>query len=142
MVFKQPKWVPNVDLETVPDSIPISHFMLDEKYGRTKLRDSRSPFVCGLSGTHYTSLEVKRRVEYLARALAKEFDWSPNKGSEWDKLITIFAHNTVSLEVGKCFKMLVPDTTKYSWTVCRSHGLYTISPGSHRLPTRHTVPQN
>lgn len=35
------------------------------------------------------------RVEHLARALSKEFGWRPNKGTEWDKVIGIFALNTV-----------------------------------------------
>ena len=97
MVFKPPKWVPNFELESIPDSIPISHFMLDEKYGRSKLSTCKSPFVCGLSSVQYTALEMKKRVDFLARGLAKDLDWSSNKGSEWDKVITIFAYNTVSL---------------------------------------------
>lgn len=35
------------------------------------------------------------RVEHLARALSKEFGWQPNKGTEWDKVVGIFALNTV-----------------------------------------------
>ena len=35
------------------------------------------------------------RVDHLARALSKEFGWEPNKGTEWDKVIGIFALNTV-----------------------------------------------
>ena len=95
MVFTPPRWVPKLEQDAIPDSIPVSHFMLDEKYGRSKLRGCKSPFVCGLSGTEYTALEVKQRVDFLARGLAKDLDWSPNQGSEWDKVITIFAHNTV-----------------------------------------------
>ncbi|KAL9105955.1 MAG: hypothetical protein Q9227_008948 [Pyrenula ochraceoflavens] len=94
MVFKPPRWVPSLDLESIPDSIPISHFMLDEKYGRSKLSDSKSPFICGLSGAQNTALEVRQRVEFLARGLAKDLSWSPSKGSEWDKVVTIFALNT------------------------------------------------
>jgi hypothetical protein len=36
------------------------------------------------------------RVEHLARALSKEFGWQPNEGTEWDKVVGIFALNTVS----------------------------------------------
>ncbi len=35
------------------------------------------------------------RVDYLARALSNEFGWHPNEGTEWDKVIGIFALNTV-----------------------------------------------
>lgn len=35
------------------------------------------------------------RVESLAKGLAKEFGWSPNQGTEWDKVVGIFALNTV-----------------------------------------------
>ncbi|EED18837.1 AMP dependent ligase, putative [Talaromyces stipitatus ATCC 10500] len=127
MVFTQPKWVPNVDLETVPDSIPVSYFMLDEKYGRAKLRDSRSPFICGLSGSQYTSSEAKQRVDFLARGLAKELNWAPNKGSEWDKVITIFAHNTL-------------DSVPLSWAVHNLSGIsspansaYNVSELKHQI---------
>ena len=98
MVFKAPKWVSNFDVEAIPDSIPVSQFVFDEKYGRASLRNSKPPFVCGLSGAQYSTLEVKERVDFLARALAADLNWSPNEGSEWDKVITIFAHNTVSSE--------------------------------------------
>jgi hypothetical protein len=95
MVFKPPRWVPSFKVDEIPDSIPISQFMLDEKYGRAKLCDSKAPFICGLSGAQYTTLQVKQRVQFLGRALEKSLNWSPNKGSEWGKVVTIFAHNTV-----------------------------------------------
>jgi ribosome assembly protein SQT1 len=97
MVFSPPRWVPDLDVEAVPDSISISQFMLDEAFGRCCLDKSKSPFVCGLSDVQYSAQEVKERVDSLARGLGKELGWSPNKDSEWDKVITIFAHNTVSL---------------------------------------------
>lgn len=81
-----------------PDSVPISQFMLDDKYGRCPLKESQNPFTCGLSGKTYTALEMADRVEYLARALSKEFGWEPNKGTEWDKVAGIFALNTVGDE--------------------------------------------
>ncbi|KUJ09310.1 amp dependent CoA ligase-like protein [Mollisia scopiformis] len=94
MVFTPPSWVPALPFDP-PDSIPISQFMLDDTYGRCPLKDSRNPFTCGLSGKTYTALEMVDRVDYLARSLAKEFGWHPNKGTEWDKVIGIFALNTV-----------------------------------------------
>jgi hypothetical protein len=37
------------------------------------------------------------RVEHLARGLSNEFQWHPNKGTEWDKIVAIFALNAVCL---------------------------------------------
>lgn len=70
--------------------------MFDENFGRHPLGYSRPPFTCGLTGKTYTALEVRERIDYLARALAKEFGWHPNKGSEWDKVVAVFSLNTVS----------------------------------------------
>ncbi len=69
--------------------------MLDEKHGRCPLKESRNPFTCGLTGVTYTAAEMVDRVDYLARALAEEFGWKPNEGTEWDKVVGIFALNTV-----------------------------------------------
>ncbi|TVY80572.1 Acyl-CoA ligase easD [Lachnellula suecica] len=94
MVFTPPSWVPKLPHDP-PDSIPISEFMLDEKHGRCALKSSRNPFTCGISGKTYTAAEQVDRVELLARALAKEFGWGPNEGTEWDKVIGIFSFNTI-----------------------------------------------
>jgi len=80
-----------------PDTVPISQFMLDDAYGRCPQKESKNPFTCGISGRTYTGLEMVERVDHLARALSKEFGWHPNKGTEWDKVIGIFALNTVRL---------------------------------------------
>lgn len=95
MVFTAPSWVPKLPFDP-PDSIPICEFMLNEKYGRLPLQDSRPPFTCGVTGTAYSAVEVRDRVDQLARGLSKEFGWQPNKGTEWDKVIGVFAVNTVS----------------------------------------------
>lgn len=94
MVFHPPKWVPQ--LPHVPDNVSICDFMLDERYGRYPLGYSRDPFTCGITGRTHSSLEVAERVESLARTLAKEFGWNPNKGSEWDKVVGIYSFNSVS----------------------------------------------
>jgi len=69
--------------------------MQDENYGRHPLGYSRNPFTCGLSGRTYTALEMKERIEHLARALSKELSWDPNKGTEWEKIAGIFSLNAV-----------------------------------------------
>jgi ribosome assembly protein SQT1 len=74
--------------------------MLDDNYGRCPLEKSRNPFTCGISGRTYSAVEMVDRVEHLARALAKEFGWQPNNGTEWDKVIGIFAFNTVCDDTG------------------------------------------
>jgi ribosome assembly protein SQT1 len=94
MVFYPPPWVPALPFDP-PDSIPISEFIFNEKYGRYPLKDSRPFFTCGLSGESYTALECKQRVDHLARGLAKELGWSPNSGTEWDKVIGVCSVNTV-----------------------------------------------
>jgi ribosome assembly protein SQT1 len=94
MVFYPPEWAPK--LPVVPDDVPICDFMLDERYGRHPFRYSSDPFTCGISAKSYSALDVVDRVDFLARALAKEFDWQPNQGAEWDKVVVVFSVNTVS----------------------------------------------
>ena len=69
--------------------------MLDENYGRYPLGYSEAPFTCGLSGKSYSALEVKERVDLLARGLSKELGFHPNQGSEYEKVIGVFSVNTV-----------------------------------------------
>lgn len=94
MVFYPPRSFP--PLPVIPDDVAICDFMLDEKHGRYPLSQSLHPFTCGLSGKTYSWLEVKDRVDYLSRALSKDLDWLPNRGSEWDKVAACFLVNTVS----------------------------------------------
>lgn len=93
MPFSPPSWVPQ--LPQVPKHISIEQFMFDENYGRNPLGYSRAPFQCAYSGKAYSFLEVKDRVDYLARALSKELGIKPNEGTEWDKVIAVFSVNTV-----------------------------------------------
>lgn len=69
--------------------------MLDDKHGRCPLAQSKNPFTCGLTGKTYTAKEMVTRVDHLARGMAEEFGWKPNQGTEWDKVVGIFALNTV-----------------------------------------------
>ena len=94
MVFYPPAWVPKLPFEP-PDSIPISEFMLNERYGRHPLAQSKPPFTCGLDGTEYSAVEVRERVDKLARALSQELGWPVNQGTEWEKVAGIFSVNTV-----------------------------------------------
>lgn len=96
MPFVAPSWVPQLPFDP-PDSVPICDFMLDERFGRHPLGYSHNPFTCGLTGKTYSSLEVKERVDWLARGLAKELGFEPNKGTEWDKVIAVFSVNTVGV---------------------------------------------
>ncbi|KAJ5272617.1 Acyl-CoA ligase inpC [Penicillium angulare] len=102
-------------LATIPDDIPISEFMLNEKYGRLSHDKSSDPFTCGLSGKSYTSQQVVERVDHIARGLAKEFGWSPNKGTEWDKTLAVFSLNSI-------------DMLPFCWAVHRLGGL--VSPAN------------
>ena len=77
------------------DTVPIHEFMLKDSYRGLPTQQSRDPFTCGLSGLSYSAAEVVDRVDYLARALSKELGWHPNQGTEWDKVVGIFALNTV-----------------------------------------------
>ncbi|GAD93958.1 phenylacetyl-CoA ligase, putative [Paecilomyces variotii No. 5] len=108
MVFYPPRSFP--PLPSVPDSIPISEFMLDERYGRSALSTSLNPFTCGLSGRTHSWLEVLERVDYLARGIARELAWQPNKGTEWDKVVGCFLLNTI-------------DTIALFWAIHRLSGI-------------------
>jgi hypothetical protein len=94
MTFTAPSWVPQLPFDP-PDSVSIADFMLEEHHGRHPLGYSHPMFTCGLTGKKYSTLEVRERVDFLARGLAKELGWHPNRGTEWDKVIAVFAVNTV-----------------------------------------------
>ncbi|KKK21720.1 phenylacetyl-CoA ligase [Aspergillus ochraceoroseus] len=93
MVFTAPSIAGT--LLPIPDDIPISQFILTEQHGRFPMATSRHPFTCGLTGKTYSTFEVKERVEYLTRAIAQEFNWTPGSGTEWDKTLAVFSVNTI-----------------------------------------------
>jgi ribosome assembly protein SQT1 len=70
--------------------------MLNNEHRHAPLEKSKNPFTCGISGRTYTALEAKERVSFLARALSKDLGFEVNKGTEWDKVIGLYALNTVS----------------------------------------------
>lgn len=98
MPFYPPTWVPELPFDP-PSNVSIPDFMLSEEYGRYPMARSKPPFICGLSGREYTPFEAKERVEHLALGMAQEFSWEVNQGTEWDKVVAVFALNTVSLLV-------------------------------------------
>jgi hypothetical protein len=134
MVFVPPSWVPQLPFDP-PDSISICDFMLDERYGRHPLGYSQNPFTCGATGKTYSSLDVKDRVDFLARGLAKELGFDPNKGSEWDKVIAVFSVNTVSASRGMVCAVLTHGSSIHYL----SHGLPTASAAFSRPRTPRTV---
>lgn len=100
MVFYPEKWVPK--LPEVPDTVPICDFMLDEQYGRTPIAQSSDAYTCGLTGKSITARQQKESVEKLSRALANEFGWKVNEGTEYDKVVGVFALNTVCSPIQVC----------------------------------------
>ncbi|KAK4938912.1 hypothetical protein LTR10_020735 [Elasticomyces elasticus] len=108
MVFTPVPWAPK--LPDIPDTVPLCEFMLDEKHGRRPLSKSWDPYTCGLSGRSITATQQKENVDKLARALAKEFGWDVNEGTEYDKVVGVFAHNTI-------------DIMTLSWAIHRINGV-------------------
>ncbi|KAF7556008.1 hypothetical protein G7Z17_g1758 [Cylindrodendrum hubeiense] len=72
----------------------IAEFMSNDEYGRYPISKARNPFVCGLTGTSYTALDVVQRENYLARAIGKRLGFT-NEGSEWDRVVALFSLNTI-----------------------------------------------
>jgi acyl-CoA synthetase (AMP-forming)/AMP-acid ligase II len=144
MPFYAPDWVPKLPFD-IPDSISVDRFILDENFERHPLGYSRPPFTCGLTGKHYSALEVKERVDFLARGLSKELGVLPNTGSEWDKVIGLFSINTVSISirtqvVGLAIDLSQIDTLTLAWATHRIGGIqtpanaaYTVQELEHQL---------
>lgn len=86
--------------------------MFDENYGRFPLGYSKPLFTCALTGRHYSAIDMKERVDWLSRALCKEFGFKPNEGSEWDKVIAVFSLNQI-------------DYLTLGWAVHRIGGILT-----------------
>ncbi|RBR15334.1 hypothetical protein FVER53590_26530 [Fusarium verticillioides] len=95
MVFESPAWARALPPVSLPDSITIEEFMYSEQHGRKPLKLSRNPYTCGLTSQTYTVAEVRERVDYMARAIAKRLDWGVANGTEWDKVACVFSWNTI-----------------------------------------------
>ena len=98
MPFYAPLSIPALPTH-IPDDITVADFMFQASAERHSLEICRPPFTCGLTGKQYSALEVKDRVEALTRGLAKELDWRPTEGTEWDKVIGVYSVNTVCLHL-------------------------------------------
>lgn len=107
MVFYPPEAVPKLPFDP-PDAVPIHGFLFDEQYGRYPLGKSSPAFTDGLSGKSYSAQAMPGRIEALAKALQKRWNWSldtvPNKpasgsGSnrkvDTSKVACVFTLNTV-----------------------------------------------
>lgn len=79
-----------------PDTVALPDFMMSNEHLPCPLERAKNPFTCGISGRTFTALEQKERVDILKRQLKKEMGWEVNQGSEWDKVVGIYAFNTVS----------------------------------------------
>lgn len=108
MVFTPPKWVP--ECPEIPDTVPIPDFMFDEKHGRAPYSSSKDAYICGITGKKITPQQQKENYIYLARALAKEFGWRVNEGTEYDKVCGVFALNTI-------------DVMTLNWAIHRLNGI-------------------
>ncbi|KPM40118.1 hypothetical protein AK830_g6418 [Neonectria ditissima] len=109
MVFKT--CLPPLPFEP-PDDVPISRFMLEDRWGRQPAAKSRHMYTCGVSGASYSVDNVSQRVEAIAAALGHLLSWSPNQGSEWAKVVAIFSHNSI-------------DTVPAMWATHRLSGIVT-----------------
>lgn len=108
MVFYPESSIPK--LPEIPDTVPICDFMLDEKYGRRPFSESLDAYTCGLTGRSISARQQKENVDKLARGLAKEFGWKVDEGSEYDKVVGVFALNTI-------------DIMTLSWAIHRINGV-------------------
>ncbi|KAG5747300.1 hypothetical protein H9Q69_002494 [Fusarium xylarioides] len=119
MVFTPPSWVPELPIDP-PDSVALCEFMTSEAYGRLPIAKSRNPFTCGITGRTYSVSQVHQRANFVARALAKRLDFSPNEGVEWDKVVSIFSVNTV-------------DSFAVTQAVHRLNGIVTPASAAHTV---------
>ena len=114
MVFVPPSWAH--PLPEIPN-VPLCDFIFDERYGRAPFETSLPAYVDGITGREVSIEQLKENVEKLARGLASELGWTPNRGEELSKVVAIFALNTVrtlcQLETGSISK-LNGNTGRYS----------------------------
>ncbi|KAF4334051.1 4-coumarate ligase-like 7 [Fusarium beomiforme] len=93
MAFYPPSWVPK--LPDIPDSISVADFINTNKAGRKSFETSKNPYTCGVTGQSRTAAQVAQRVDFLARGLAKTVGLDPCDGTPWDRVVAIYALNTI-----------------------------------------------
>ncbi|PLB49028.1 acetyl-CoA synthetase-like protein [Aspergillus steynii IBT 23096] len=98
MTFQSPSWVPPIP-GPIPDSTSVGEFVLTQSGCSTSLAGPNTPFVDGVSGLSYTIEVLRERVENLSRSLAARLNWSPTRGSPWEKVVAIHSVNTVDFFV-------------------------------------------
>lgn len=87
----------SVGTKDIPDSIPVGEFLHSEKYGRQPIQSSQNPYTCGITGKTYSTNEVARRIDCLARAISSRLSFNVAEGTEWDRVICVYSLNTVRL---------------------------------------------
>jgi hypothetical protein len=112
MTFNPPSWAPqlpstyppnprldasNLTKADIPDSISVADFINTDKAGRKAFSGSKSPYTCGVTGKSRSAAEVAQRVDFLARGLAKNVGFDPHDGTAWDRVVAVYALNTVGL---------------------------------------------
>ena len=90
------EWRKHLTKTDIPDSISVADFINTNKAGRKDFSSSRSPYTCGVTGQSRSAAEVAQRVDFLARGLAKNVAFDAHDGTAWDRVVAIYALNTVS----------------------------------------------
>ncbi len=95
MTFHSPSWAPTFNDFEVPDNIPLSEFLFDDRFRPRKCDNSPPPFIDSIDGKGYSVAEVKHRIEWLAAGLAQHLNLDDVTGNQWERVISIFTTNNV-----------------------------------------------
>ena len=96
MVFYPPPWAPKLNDNDIPDNVSLEDFVFDDRYRPRKCKESPPPFIESVDGTLYTLRETQQRIEWLAAGLASQLQIKDDVGDVWDRVVSIFAVNSVS----------------------------------------------
>lgn len=96
MAFYRPSWTPSLGDADIPDDIPLSDFLFDDRFRLRKCEDSGQPFIDSVSGSGYSIPETRRRIEWLAVGLASKLGIHDISGDVWQRVVGLFAVNNVS----------------------------------------------
>jgi hypothetical protein len=95
-MFTSNSSLPDWALE-VPNNCPLEEFLFNETYGRHKITQSRNPLTCGVTGRTFSTSELRRRVDLLARGIGQSLGWQPNKGTQWQKVVCVYSESSVNI---------------------------------------------